>query len=216
MKSFSRASYQKGSVLLISLMILIVLTLLTFTTTRSVLLQEKMTANTRDTMLALQVAEAAIAEAEAKTATFSYTLDGTNGFYDGTTCDGDTEEDSGEVDGDNNPIVIKCYMNAIMDMGGYFSDATWVKSTEADDGITCGNGDSNCELKGRYIVVDLGQRTITLSGQSSVLTVANHYQDQNVKSVGNVNVYKIIARGHGLNPAAQKVVVSYYAASVAN
>jgi type IV pilus assembly protein PilX len=74
-------STQRGSVLLISLMILIVLTLLTFTAAKNVLLQEKMVASTRDSMLALEVAEAALLDAEARAFGMTYSDDGSTGAY---------------------------------------------------------------------------------------------------------------------------------------
>ncbi|SHK85184.1 type IV pilus assembly protein PilX [Marinobacter antarcticus] len=77
---------QKGAVLLLSLVILLVLTLLAVSGMQGSIMQERMSTAQRDGMLALEIAETAMREAEA-------TLDGlsdltdfgvTTGFYDGT------------------------------------------------------------------------------------------------------------------------------------
>ncbi len=55
---------QRGAVLIISLMLLVIMTLIGVTSMRTTILQEKMAGNTRDTMLAFQVAETALLDAE--------------------------------------------------------------------------------------------------------------------------------------------------------
>lgn len=76
---------QRGAVLVVSLIILLVLTLLSIATARSTLMQEKMTAAVNDTHISLQAAELGMLSAEAyietlvSTAGFSST--GTGGLY---------------------------------------------------------------------------------------------------------------------------------------
>lgn len=58
-------SHQKGSVLLVSLIMLLLLTLVSVASMQGTILQERMTSNLRDRDLAFQAAEAALREAEA-------------------------------------------------------------------------------------------------------------------------------------------------------
>ena len=75
---------QQGTVLVLSLIILSVLTLVAVTGMKTSITEEKMTGNLRDRELAYQAAEAALRQARADItamATFT-TLDGTNGLLD--------------------------------------------------------------------------------------------------------------------------------------
>ncbi len=62
----SDAPRQRGAVLIVSLLMLLVLTLLGMTALQTARLDEQMTGNARDRLLALQAAEAALREAEAE------------------------------------------------------------------------------------------------------------------------------------------------------
>lgn len=55
---------QHGAVMVVSLMMLVVMTLIGVTAMRSTILEEKMSGNTRDSMLALQAAETTLLDAE--------------------------------------------------------------------------------------------------------------------------------------------------------
>lgn len=57
-------SGERGSVLIISLLILVVMTLISVTAMRTTIVEEKMAGNTRDINIAHQAAEAALREAE--------------------------------------------------------------------------------------------------------------------------------------------------------
>jgi len=77
---------QRGSVLLISLVVLLVLTLLGLSGMRSTVLEEKMAGNMRDSELAFQAAEAALREAERFIETdiisiVAFDNDGSDGLY---------------------------------------------------------------------------------------------------------------------------------------
>lgn len=63
-KKTSRREFQRGSILIISLIFLLLLTILGLTAMQGTTLEEKMAGNTRDSSLALQAAEAALREAE--------------------------------------------------------------------------------------------------------------------------------------------------------
>lgn len=80
--SHSRQS-QKGSTLLVSLMLLIVVTLLAIGGTRNTTLEEKMAGNTRDLQLAFQAAEAALREGEDTLQVANLPpFNNTNGYYE--------------------------------------------------------------------------------------------------------------------------------------
>jgi type IV pilus assembly protein PilX len=85
-------SIQKGSVLVISLVILIAMTLIGITAMRTSLMEEKMTSNMREGELAFQAAEAALRAAEQNIqdniiSTVSFDTDGSDGLYDMTNND---------------------------------------------------------------------------------------------------------------------------------
>lgn len=81
-----RAGQQRGVALLMSLVILLVLSLLALSGMQGSIMQERMTTAQRDGMLALEVAETAMREAEATLDNMSDLSDfgSTTGFYDGT------------------------------------------------------------------------------------------------------------------------------------
>lgn len=76
---------QRGAVLIISMIILLILTLLGVTSMRSSALQERMAGNTRDKHLAFEAAEAALIDAEDFLSTIATTgafdTDGSDGLY---------------------------------------------------------------------------------------------------------------------------------------
>ncbi|MEX1032058.1 MAG: PilX N-terminal domain-containing pilus assembly protein [Cellvibrionaceae bacterium] len=72
----SKRIRQKGAVLAVSLIILLVLTLVVVSGSRTVLLQERMTSAVRDSTVSLQLAESGVKEAEA----YIETLISTNVF----------------------------------------------------------------------------------------------------------------------------------------
>ncbi|WP_455201815.1 pilus assembly PilX family protein [Kaarinaea lacus] len=79
--------HQSGSVLIISLIIMLVLTILGVSGMKSAVLEEKMAGNVRDTQLAFQAAEATLREAEQYINTNIVSLtdfdtDGSDGLYD--------------------------------------------------------------------------------------------------------------------------------------
>lgn len=77
---------QKGAVLFLSLVILLVLTLLAVSGMQGSIMQERMSTAQRDGMFALEIAETAMREAEATLDGLSdlSAFSGTNGYYDGT------------------------------------------------------------------------------------------------------------------------------------
>lgn len=84
---------QRGAVLAISLVVLLVLTILVLSNNQQVVLQERMTASVRDSHLSREAAEYALSDAASKiellTGTSGFKDDGTGGYY---------SKDNGPVD----------------------------------------------------------------------------------------------------------------------
>ncbi len=74
---------EKGAVLIVGLLLLLVMTIIGVTSMQTTLLEEKMAGNVRDQDLALQAAESALRDAEAwlETIVTIGGFDGTNGLY---------------------------------------------------------------------------------------------------------------------------------------
>lgn len=83
MHAFIAKTHQRGSVLIVSLMILLVLTLIGVTALGTSTLEEKMANNSQDQSLAFQAAEAALLEAQVTANTANLAVfNNTGGFYD--------------------------------------------------------------------------------------------------------------------------------------
>lgn len=186
---------QRGSVLLAAMMILIVLTLLTFSASNSGLLQSKMSSTVKDSIWTLEAAEAAVVDAESLAASLTYTLNGgEKGYYEG-----DCDEDSSF-----------CFQ---VDKANYnhFDEEYWEKSTKLT--VSCGVG---CEREVEYIILKLGIVDLTLGGSGSIQTITNQYQDQGEGVIGDVYKFKIVARAKGYNEASEKVLVTYFASALSS
>jgi len=90
MQQHSQHNSQQGSVLIISLVIMVVLTILGVSGMRTTLLEEKMAGNMRDSQLAFQAAEATLKQAEQYiehnvVSISSFDNDGSDGLYDKST-----------------------------------------------------------------------------------------------------------------------------------
>lgn len=86
-KNHFNFSKQSGSVLIISLILMLVLTILGVSGMKSAVLEEKMAGNMRDSQLAFQAAEATLREAEQYiedniVSTASFDTNGNDGLYD--------------------------------------------------------------------------------------------------------------------------------------
>lgn len=86
-KSFHKIQKQHGSVLIISLVIMVVLTILGVSGMKTSVLEEKMAGNLRDSQLAFQAAEATLKHAEQYideniVSIVNFDTDGSDGFYE--------------------------------------------------------------------------------------------------------------------------------------
>ena len=190
---------QQGSILLLSLFILLGITLLTLSASKSTLMQQKVTSHTKDSLLALQVAEAALLEAQSIATLQEYTVNGGSaGFYDGECNVSDTG----------------CYLASITDP---FADGFWGNSTLANNSIQCGNGDNSCNIKGRFIIIRLGKVAIAGGSSNDVTITTNQYQNPDDANNGTAYRYKIIAKGSGINvgvgDGVERVLIAYHASS---
>ncbi|RNL60039.1 pilus assembly PilX family protein [Zhongshania marina] len=78
----STISRQRGAVLIVSLVFMLILTVIAAASMQSSTLQERMTGNAKDTNLAFQAAEAGLREAEAVLSQINVgPFDGSNGMY---------------------------------------------------------------------------------------------------------------------------------------
>ncbi|HEY9032500.1 MAG TPA: PilX N-terminal domain-containing pilus assembly protein [Pseudomonadales bacterium] len=197
---------QRGSILLISLMLLVVLTLMTFTISNSVLLQSRMSGAVRDDSLALQVAESALRDGErlvSNSVPDDFTLTGNAGFYDGR-CDTD------EAD---------CYLNTFENLD-FFADGSWTDadSRQATTPVKCPHGSAcpqtDAFIPGRFKVVMLGEVDLSISGAERISAVTNQYQDQNEGAAPTFFLYRVIATGTGVDASNRRVIVSHFAAPV--
>lgn len=185
---------QQGSVLLISLTILIILTLVTFSSSRNVLLQEKMTASTRQSMAVSEAVELALLEAESVAiagGTYSLAGDGagTIGYFRGDQC---------------RYIDANCHLNTQLDL---FNDATWGAGSTVTAGQTTPLGSVN--VTGQYKIIYMGTRDISLTQDEELGVPGALYQGNSDNAAGNTMLFKVIASAqyNGL----RKVVVAYFA-----
>ena len=191
------ASGQEGAVLLISLIVLIVLTLVTFSSSKNVLLQGKMTSTIRQSVIISEAAELALIEAETAALTASYSLTGNaagfSGFFRGDLCD---------------TTVANCHLNTQQDL---FADATWnTSSASASQGLDLGSE----TITGKYKVIYLGQKAISLTSDTQFTVIDSSYQSQNSTDLGLAYVFKVISMAE--HNGSRKVFVSYFASVSGN
>lgn len=189
---------QKGSVLLISLALLVVLTLTVFGVSSQVLNQQKLTVNYKDDVFALQVAEAAMKDAERKMEFIEareFTESGNNGFYDGE-CVTATQSCQ--------------YIEDVL-LEDLFELEAWGSgnSREANTEICINN--TICK-KGRYKAILLGDAT---GDSSSLVIITSQNQVAGGQGQGNhFKLFKIVATGTDTNDENRKVLISYYIAPI--
>lgn len=194
---------QSGSVLLISLGLLVILTLMTFGISNSIVMQERLTADSRSDSLALEVAESALIDAETFLAGIdmsNFTKAGNQGLYFGE-CAADDD----------------CYALSDLPAEDMFLADAWqqVNSREASTDIPCSHGDlcpkNNAYERGRFKAVYLGE----VSSGESIRVITSQMQDANDTFLSSdYKLFKIIASGTSLNADNRRVLVSYFVAPV--
>lgn len=128
-----RARGQNGAVLIIALIMLMILTLLSLSSIRTVLQEERMTGNTFDRSLAFQAAEAALRAGEKKAYDQSKTAPANSGFPGASGLYADADKAACPAD--------------------YFTNAAYCK-----DGL-CKQADANCSARWESSTFDKWQDT---------------------------------------------------------
>lgn len=174
---------QRGAVLIVSLIIMLVMMIAALTSSRSILLQEKMAGATRENHLALEAAEAALADAETDiktnmTTTGGFNSSGDNGLYA-----------SGYA-----PVKADMIGNAIWSTSGKYIDAT----TQTVTGVP----------KGKYVIelVNDDISAVNDSGSVNTLNVSQDYTAQGSKIAG----LRITARGESRDGNTVKYIQAYF------
>lgn len=159
---------QSGSVLIISLIILVAMTLIGITAMRTSVMEEKMTGNMRDKELAFQAAEATLREAEQYIqdnviSTVAFDTDGSDGLYDYRTASGDRND-------------------------RIWEDLNW----DANDSLEYTDFDSSYNIKTapRYVI----QHMATTGNENDILNLDNMGQGT---GGGNVEAFLITVRASG-------------------
>jgi type IV pilus assembly protein PilX len=173
--------FQHGSALLTSLVFLVILTILGFTASRSVIMQELISRNFSDRNLALQSAEAALKYAES-------CIRNSNGLPTGPgsvalTC---VRRDA------PTPVQFRPYSEqAVRDSDSAFwtTNGTMYGSMTAETPLSLPAG--NLAQQPRYVIAVLNRIGCVINGTQSCQ-------------------YQISAWGTGVNPTAQKVVQSVF------
>lgn len=174
--------YQQGAVLIVSLIFLLILTLLGFSASQSVQMQEKMTYSAQDAQVALEAAEAAIDAAKvfiesSVTTTVDFVAAGNSVGNPGLYSQG----------------------NAPVNM---FDSANWTNanSRAVDTQVAAGVGGA------RYIIENMGMVDIG-TGSAAQVTMKGYGE---TTGSGNVNAFRIIARGVGRTANTERIVVLFY------
>ena len=185
---------QKGAVLAVSLMILLLLTVLILTANRTVLLQEKMTSAVLDGQISLQATESALLEAEA----FVDGLSDTTNFTD----TGDSIGFEGLYTQGNGPI-------------GVFEKAAWVTTAGASGSrnvavATVGMTSQGQSQTVHFFIEALGEMMLEEENADS-LNMNGYGQTSNG---GKVSAFRIVARGMGGTGKAERIVEVFYGKSI--
>ncbi len=175
---------QKGVVLIISLVMLLLLTLIGLTGTQVTSLEEKMAYNTRDNNLAFQAAEAALrgGEAQIETIIALSAFDGDNGLL-------------GESDAQHD----------------YATNATWADINTAgdnsdDDAIEFNTGFAVLASQPRFYIKHLGTSDDSSSGASINI---GGYGESTAGS--STSFFTVTARGTGAQDNSQVYLRTHYA-----
>jgi type IV pilus assembly protein PilX len=173
---------QQGAVLLVSLIVLLVMTLAALSSSRSILLQEKMTGAVRESHLAFQAAESAIRDAEEYleeiVSTGGFNNDGNNGLY---------------------------AMGAAPIKADIWGHANWSDSTKYIEAVTANS--SGVPL-GKYMV-ELISTDIASTGDSGDINKLNVDQDYATQG-SQITGFRVTARGESRDGKSVSIVQAYY------
>ena len=175
---------QNGAVLAVSLMILLVLTILTITSNRTVLMQNKMADASFESQVSLHVTESAVRDAEAYIDTLStvanFDADGSNGLY---------SQGNGPAD--------------------VFLDTVWTGVTPGGAPKTITSSTYSTQgygVSAEYFIEDLGQMAV----EDENLAGVNMLGYGQTTGGGDVNAFRIVARATGKSGNAERILEVFY------
>ncbi|SEA47873.1 pilus assembly PilX family protein [Microbulbifer marinus] len=173
---------QKGAVLVISLIILLVLTMIGVSAARTVLLEEKMTFASRDAKVALEVAEALVKQGEHYIDSLSTTGDFGVSAWLHTEGGGPNNLLDAATWGDANSLALS--------KGEKLPNVPNVVPMN-------GNGRIYIEMTGNADKEDPAD-SITVEGYGQTT------------GGGEIQVFRIVAQGQGINDATTRTIISHY------
>ena len=181
---------ERGAVLLVSIIILLVLTIVSLSSSQGIVMQEKMTGSSRQATLALMAAESALIEAEeymedvVTLAAFNDT--GADGFYS---------------------------EGFELSMAEYFDDANWVDANSqlaVVDVAPDFNGSSTAAPEARWIVEERGPLAKTLSDTGDVNSLNMGGYGDGSSSSGSGFSFRIVARGKSPDGNTVRLIRTFY------
>lgn len=193
---------QRGSVLLISLGLLVILTLMVFGMAGTVLNQEKMVINYRDDVMSLQVAEAVLKKAERELnnidlSKFDFGSEEA-GFYNAFCV--------------NRPSDVNCPKIEVKVLENIYSEDEWAAENSREITTT---GLSKCddseECEAAYKAIFLGDAEAI----DGMVVITSQVQNADAGAESVFKLFKIIAMGTDATGNNRRIVVSYYKAPVA-
>ena len=196
-------SRQRGVVLVVSLIILLVLVILSLASSKNIVMQEKMTGSSREGALALMSAENAVADAE----TYLSTLVSTTNFTDNGLGGGNAANKGLFTEG-NGPAKstwLSTGTNYPWEVG---------RRRAATANISPKVNSSNTSLPvGVYFVVDEGATLATSDPyKGGSLNIEGEGSNQSGAAQGRS--FMIVAKGTGRDGVTERVVRAYYSKSM--
>jgi len=170
---------QSGAVLIVSLILLLVITIVGFSSSQSVLMQEKMTYSVQEGHVALQSAELGLQEAA------DFIRDNVNTLA-GFSEDGSAADSPGLYSRGNAPTDI-------------FSGVNWTTSNSRSADSSVADGDVAAP---RFYIEDMG----ATESEGGELNVRGYGAGGDP---AEINVFRVVSRGVGHSEATQRVVVGY-------
>lgn len=168
--------HQRGAVLVVSMIVLLMLTIIGISGARGIILQEKMTFASKDAQLALQIAESAVRAAEAEVNALSdisgFAASGSGGLYTEGDAPSDIFAEATWAGGNSREFTVT--MDGKNFTGRYFIELAGEIDPEALAGSVEVHGQSNVvAMSGNVKVFRIVARGVGLGGTSRVL-VTHH------------------------------------------
>ncbi|HQQ63286.1 MAG TPA: PilX N-terminal domain-containing pilus assembly protein [Pseudomonadales bacterium] len=188
---YTAAVRQRGAVLIVGMIMLLLLTLLGVAGMRDTLLQEKMTGNMRDRETAFQSAEAALREAEGRISgsTKITMTNGTSGLYARATL----------------TDLYRTYSNAAVSETKYWKTYSWINNGACTNSVQYSASNTSGQLPNVaqqpcYVIEELPGAMSPVAGSTNGGTTTGK----------TITDYRITARGVGLTTDAVVILQSVY------